>query len=337
MRVLRLLVMIMVGVTLFASACSTQAEPNASNAAPEPQRLGPTTEPSDEVCGETQPASGPTTIEHAMGSTTVPEDPQRIVILDSDKLDTICALGLQDRLVGAISLAGGPPSYLGPTIKSVPTVGEISEPDVEKIASLQPDLILGSKFRTEELYDKLSQVAPTVFTELVGLTWQENFLLDSSALRRADQGKQLLQQLKDDAAKVGQEVDGAAADVSIVRFIKGGIRLYGPTSFSGIVLELAGISRPEFQQLNGAEDRRFAEISAEELQYADGKTIYVTAYGPENVAEQDRMLSDPLWQTLNGVKSGRVYLISDEIWMTGIGVIAAHGILEDLRSSLSTA
>jgi iron complex transport system substrate-binding protein len=333
MRASRLLVVIMIGLATLVAGCTTGAT-SPPAAVPAPQRLGPTTEPGNEVCGETRAATGPTTIEHAMGSTTVPEEPQRIIVLDSDKLDTVCALGLQDRLVGTITLDSGQPSYLGPTIKNVPSVGKISEPDLEKIASLHPDLILGSKFRTPDLYPQLSQIAPTVFTELVGLTWQDNFLLDASALRRADQGKELLQQLKDDAAAAGQEVDGAAADASIVRFIRTAIRIYGPTSFSGSVLELAGISRPEFQQLNGAEDRRFAEISAEELPKADGKIIYVTAYGPEAGAEQDRMLSDPLWQTLNGVKSGRVFLVSDEIWMTGIGVIAAHGILEDVRTSL---
>ncbi|WP_152362468.1 ABC transporter substrate-binding protein [Microlunatus speluncae] len=333
MGVSRLLVVIMVGVATLLAGCSAgAAAPPAS--VPAPQRLGPTAEPGDEVCGETRPATGPTTIEHAMGSTVVPEDPQRIIVLDSDKLDTVCALGLQDRLVGTISLDSGQPGYLGPTIKNVPSVGKIAEPDLEKIASLQPDLILGSKFRQPDLYDRLSQIAPTVYTELVGLTWQENFLLDASALRRADQGQELLQQLKDDAAAAGSEFDGANADASIVRFRPGGIRLYGPTSFSGSVLELAGVSRPEFQQLNGAKDRRFVEISAEELPKADGKIIYVTAYGPEAVVQQDRMLADPIWQTLGGVKSGRVFLVSDEVWMTGIGVIAADGILRDLRASL---
>jgi iron complex transport system substrate-binding protein len=333
MRALRLLVVIMIGLATLLAGCSGGTTPPPA-AVPAPKSLGPTATPGDEVCGETRAASGPTMIEHAMGSTTVPEDAQRIVVLDSDKLDTICALGLQDRLVGTISLDSGQPTYLGPTIKNVPTVGKIAEPELEKIASLRPDLILGSKFRTPDLYEQLSQIAPTVFTELVGLTWQENFLLDASALRRADQAKELLQELKDEAKVAGQEVDGAAAEASIVRFIRTSIRIYGPTSFSGSVLELAGVSRPEFQQLKGAEDRRFAEISAEELPRADGKTIYVAAYGSDAAAEKDRMLSDPVWQTLNGVKSGRVFLVSDEIWMTGIGVIAAHGILEDLRASL---
>lgn len=296
--------------------------------------LGSTTPPTDEVCGSHEEPSGSATVKHAMGSTTVPEDPQRIVILDSDKFDSLCALGLADKVVGAIEIEGGQPTYLGPTLANVPTIGTIQEPSVEKIAALKPDLIIGSKFRTPDLYAPLSKIAPTVFTENVGSTWKENFLLDGQALRRGDQAKQLLSTYEQQAEKVGQEVNGAGADASIVRFLKGTIRVYGPTSFSGLVLEDAGISRPEFQRLEGEEDRRFTEVSQEEINLVDGKIIYVSAYGEESNASRDEMLQSSLWKTLQASKDGKVYIVKDETWMTGIGVVAAGAILEDLKTSL---
>lgn len=296
--------------------------------------LGPTAPAGDDICGETPETSGPTKISHAMGETTVPEDPQRIVILDSDKFDTVCALGLGDRVVGAIEIEGGQPTYLGPTLAEVPTIGSIQEPSIERIASLKPDLILGSKFRTPDLYAPLSKIAPTVFTESVGTTWKENFLLDGEALRRGEAAKQLLGKYETAAKELGQQVDGGDAEASIVRFLQGTIRIYGPTSFSGLVLEDANIGRPEFQRLEGAEDRRFAEVSEEEINLVDGKIIYVTAYGEESDAERDAMLGSPLWKTLQGSKDGRVFLVRDETWMTGIGVVAAEQILADLEESL---
>ncbi|SDS31260.1 ABC transporter substrate-binding protein [Microlunatus soli] len=299
--------------------------------------VGPKKAPGDEVCGRAAKPSGSRTIKHAMGQTEVPADPQRIVVLDSDKLDTVCALGLQDKLVGAIAVGTGEqPQYLGPTVHDVPTVGSIAEPALEKIAALKPDLILGSKFRTPDKYDELSKIAPTVFTESVGSTWKQNVLLDGKALRQGDRAKTLLTELTDRAEKVGQQVDGPTADVSLVRFIKAGIRIYGPDSFAGQVLADARISRPQFQQLNGAEDRRFTEISEEELQHADGKTIYVATYGQENVEAEQSALGSPLWKTLKGVKAERAFRVQDEVWMTGIGVIAAGRILDDLQESLAS-
>lgn len=288
----------------------------------------------DGGCGETTPAGGATAITHANGSTEVPEDPQRIVVLDSDKLDTLCALGLQDRIVGTIQLDSGPPAYLGPEIAETPTVGTISEPNVEKIASLAPDLILGSAFRTPELYEPLSQVAPTVFTENVGATWKENFLLDGQAVRRGERAGTLLADYTSAAAELGPRVDGDQADASIVRFMQGTVRLYGPTSFSGQVLADAGIARTEFQELTDAEDRRFTEVSMEELNLADGGVIYVAAYGPESEAQREEVLAGSLWQSLSAVEADRVHIVADETWMTGIGLVAADHILADLEASL---
>lgn len=321
---------------LTLSACGTPTEPKDS--APTPGAivtLGTDADTSDAVCGELKPAEGPQEIKHISGTSKVPADPQRIVILDSDKLDSMCALGLQDKVVGTIELAGGLPEYLGPTIHGLQTVGPIAEPQLEKIAALKPDLILGSKFRTPELYDQLSQIAPTVFTELVGLTWKENFLVDGAAVRRGEQAKTLLANYEANAKQLGTKVDGSTANASIVRFRAGGaIRFYGPTSFSGQVLEDAGVSRPAPQMLEGKEERRFAEISEEQINLADGSIIYVATYGADGEPTREKVMNGPLWKSLEGVKAGNVYIVKDETWMTGIGVIAADRILADLEQSL---
>nr|BFF26460.1 hypothetical protein GCM10025732_44250 [Glycomyces mayteni] len=143
------------------------------------------------ACGTSDPAAdrggeeGETrTVEHAMGTTEVPVDPQRVVVLDTDKIDTALSLGITP--IGAARTSEAElPTYLG-DLSGVTVVGTSAEPDLEAIEQLKPDLILGSKFRQEEFYDELDAIAPTVFTELVGLTWKENFLLDGEALGRGD-------------------------------------------------------------------------------------------------------------------------------------------------------
>lgn len=129
----------------------------------------------DDVCSPTaEPeATGPVTVEHARGVTEVPADAKLIVVLDSDKLDSLCALGLQDRIVGtATGTDGAAPSYLGPTIAGLPSVGPFATPNLEQIAGLEPDLIIGTNFRQEKFYDQLAATAPTVFTANVGKTWK---------------------------------------------------------------------------------------------------------------------------------------------------------------------
>ncbi|MFC7447398.1 ABC transporter substrate-binding protein [Rhodococcus daqingensis] len=297
----------------------------------------------ENVCAPTAPVdpagvTGTTRkVVHAAGETEVPADPQRIVVLDTDKLDTVCALGLQDRLVGAAvtGAVGAQPEYLGATIAAVPPVGTLQEPDIEKIAGLKPDLILGSKFRTPELYEQLSAVAPTTFTEKVGTSWKENVVLDGTALGRGAAAREAVDAYQGAATATGETLDSSQTQASVVRFMPGVIRIYGPDSFAGQVLTDAGVQRPPFQRLTDAKDKRFAEISEEQLSNAEGDVIYVSFYGDEAKGQGVEVMEGGLWEQLGAVKDRRVFSVDDEIWMTGIGVIAARGILADLEASLN--
>jgi iron complex transport system substrate-binding protein len=278
--------------------------------------------------------TGPTrTVKHAMGETKVPMTPKRVVVLDTDKLDTMVSLGLAP--VGAAQAQENQkwPAYLGSALSGTKAVGTLQAPNIEAIIALKPDLILGSKFRQEPFYDKLSKIAPTVFTEKVGITWKENFLLDAEALGKKDQATQLLSAYETRAKEVGSKF--TEVRVSIVRFMPTEIRMYGPESFSGIVVGDAGIPRPEVQQLAGQQDKRFGKLSQENIAQADGDAIFYSAYGEAAAKSQAEVTGGPLWKKLKGVESGNAHNVDDEIWMLGIGVTAAGKILDDLEKYLT--
>jgi iron complex transport system substrate-binding protein len=276
--------------------------------------------------------SGPTrTIKHAMGETQVPATPQRVVVLDQDKLDTMFTLGLTP--VGGTVGTDSPtmPKYLGGKYAELKNVGTLQEPDLDAIRVLKPDLILGSKFRQEKFYDELSTIAPTVFTGLVGVTWTENFLLDADALGRKPAAQALLDKYTARAAGLKR----TSQKVSVVRFRPDEIRVYGPDSFCGIVLKDAGVPRPDRQLLAGKKDKRFDKVSPERVQEVDGDVIFVSAYGEKAAQRQTEVTAGPLWNKLGAVAAGHVYVVDDEIWMTGIGITAANKILDDLTARLA--
>jgi hypothetical protein len=132
--------------------------------------------------------TGPRLIEHAMGETEVPADPQRVVVLDTGELDAAMTLGIKP--VGAVEAIPGEgfPSYLEGT-DDIENVGTIAEPSLEKIAALNPDLILSSKLRHEAIYDQLSKIPPTVFAEKTGVAWKGNFDLFAEALGRTEEAE----------------------------------------------------------------------------------------------------------------------------------------------------
>ncbi|MFG3599715.1 ABC transporter substrate-binding protein [Micromonospora chersina] len=294
------------------------------------------------ACGESDPVSGTAAgetreITHAMGTTKVPVEPKRVVVLDTDKIDTALSLGVTPVGAATAGEAKSWPTYFGADkLAGIKEVGVLTEPDLEAINALKPDLILGSRFRQEKFYDELSAIAPTVFTEKVGITWKENFLLDGKALGKEQQAKDLLAtyetRAKDFGAKLG---DASSRKVSIVRFIPGNIRVYGPDSFSGIVVGDTGLGRPERQLLEGKEDKRFDLVSPERVNEVDGDVVFVTAYGEKAAAEQAKVTAGSLWQGLSAVKAGKAHVVSDEVWMTGIGVGAANKIVDDLEKYLA--
>jgi iron complex transport system substrate-binding protein len=109
----------------------------------------------------------PVTVEHAYGDTTITEQPTRIVSVGYTEQDTLWALGLEP--VGVTDWYGDHEFASWPWADearggSEPEVLTTSDGlDFEAIALLDPDLIIGTNAgMTEEDYDRLSDIAPTV-------------------------------------------------------------------------------------------------------------------------------------------------------------------------------
>ena len=90
------------------------------------------------------------TVEHAMGKTEVPANPKRVVILTNEGTEALLELGVKP--VGAVKSWTGDPWYphIKDKMKDVKVVGDEGQVNVETIASLQPDLIIGNKMRHEK-------------------------------------------------------------------------------------------------------------------------------------------------------------------------------------------
>jgi iron complex transport system substrate-binding protein len=278
--------------------------------------------------------TGPRTVEHAMGTTEVPADPQRVVVLDSSLLDSAVALDVLP--VGATEgVAGaGLPAYLGDeVIDQVELVGTTTDPNLEAIAALEPDLILGAKVRHEAIYETLGQIAPTVFSESSGTNWTEQVRLTGESLGRTDEAEAQLEEYQARAAEVGEQIGAAGTTATIVRFIPGQIRLYGPATFSGSVLTDVG-----FDLGDKGYDPQYgmAVISTEQIEMLDGDVIFATNPTAESEGQvaTDRDAVAGLWSNLSAVQSGQQFDILDSTWMTGIGVIGANLILDDLVERL---
>jgi iron complex transport system substrate-binding protein len=262
-----------------------------------------------------------------MGETKVPSDPKRVVALDSGELDIAIALGVPP--VGATVVLPGADflSYLKDKISGATPVGAVALPDLDAIAKLQPDLILSNKMRHEAIYQQLSAIAPTVFSARTGVSWQENLLLCADALNRKDGGQALRAGYEKAVADLKSARAGvlAADTVAILRFFDATARAYAAGSFSGAVLSDVGVKRPVVEQ----REENYLGISKETLSEVDADILLISRYG-NTAAFETAFKADPEWPMLRAVERGAVYDIDDDLWMFGVGPLAAGRILDDL-------
>lgn len=300
----------------------------------------------DESCARdaAAPDPGPKTRQahNAAGVTPdvvqVPAEPQRIVVLAGDQLDTLCALGLQSRVVAAALPDGSSsqPAYLGSAVHGIPAVGTRSNPDLAGIAAAHPDLILGSQGLTPKLYPRLAAIAPTVFTAAPGAAWQDNVRGVGAATARGAAADALLNGFSQRAADIGARHDASHFQASIVQLTTDTIRIYGTNNFPASVLGAVGVDRPASQRFT---DKPYIEIGATDadlaknpdLSAADADVVYLSCASPAAAQRAATVLDSNPWRKLSANHDNRVYVVNDEVWQTGEGVIAARSIVDDLR------
>lgn len=271
-------------------------------------------------------------VKDALAEVKVPLNPQRLITLHGTALESVLALGKKP--VGT-TLNGDrdrQPDFLKDKLNNVENLGSFSEPNLEKVLLLQPDLILD--LDTASIYSQLSQIAPTIVTEYdPANSWQPNLRIYGEALGKPELAEEIINNYYDRLDKFKAEINkqGEPITVSVIRIYPQGITFYQPDSFSGSILKDAGLSRPPLQRQGGGQQL----ISQELISEADADIIFYWAYGDDYSSKSDRianslnqLTSDPLWQQLNAVKQEKVYRVPD-YWI-GYGPLAANAVIDDL-------
>jgi len=262
-------------------------------------------------------------VEHARGTTQVPADPERVVALEPLELDTAVALGVTPVGAAVASNVTGVPGYLG--VSGVKPVGTVPEPDLEAIAALKPDLILGTEARHSALYDQLNSIAPTVFIATHADPWRDNAALIAEALGRADEVRALLGAVDDRCEKLANQYDVAGKTVQLIRpRDETTLSLYGPVSFAGSLLECVGFSIPDRDWADGLQ----ADLSPENILDATADHVFVTTI---DVHDKSTI---PTAIARNAGAFGSVTLVDTSYWISGVGPRGAQSVLDDIETFL---
>ncbi|MFF2481380.1 ABC transporter substrate-binding protein [Paenibacillus sp. NPDC058071] len=265
------------------------------------------------------------TIKDAYGDVEVPVNPGKVVVLDIGALDNLLELAVKPAGAPSILTAGDPyPAYLKGT-DGITNIGTVNEPSLEAIDALQPDLIIGNKDTHDAIHGQLSQIAPTVFVETLGVTWKQNLQLHADAVNKQEEGQKLLvaydKRIEELKAALGGE---KAKEVSLFRPRADKIQVYLQETFAGTIMQDAGIARPAAQQ-----DAGFSkDVTEEQIADLDGDVILWFNREPDAFTKLEQ---SALWATLNGVQNKSVHPVDWEYWLSGLGIQAVNKVVDDLN------
>lgn len=268
-------------------------------------------------------------IQHTLGETCVPVNPERLVVLGSPTMVNAITLGLTP--VGAIRYYEDVPQYLQGKIEDIELVGDDDQPNLEKILSLRPDLIIAMNDWSLP-YGQMSQIAPTVVDDWQGYaSWKEHFNFVAEVLGKTIEAQQAWasyeQRVQELRAALGDRYQDA--EISVFRVCCNVLASDVKNSFSGIILNDVGLRRPPGQ--NKAEGGGLV-IFPEELmtESIDGDIMFAivdTDADSQEIFEQ--VQQEPLWQKLVAVKKDQVYVVETLSWRGG-NLLAADVVIDDL-------
>ncbi|MBT2625579.1 ABC transporter substrate-binding protein [Bacillus sp. ISL-32] len=264
-------------------------------------------------------------IQHEEGKTPVTGTPKKVVVLELSFLDAVKNLGItpvgiaDDNKKDMIKkLAGSSIDYK--------SVGTRSEPNLEVISSLKPDLIIADAERHKNIYKQLKQIAPTIELKSREATYDEtidSYKTISKALNKEEEGKEKL-------AQHNKVIDGLKAELpkdedrSIVLGVarSDSFQLHTSSSYDGEIFRMLGFTHAV------KSDTAYQEVNLEQLSKIDPDILFISANEGKTIV--DDWKKNPLWKNLKAVKNGQIYDADRDIWTRFRGIQSSETSAKDV-------
>ncbi|WP_425264637.1 iron-siderophore ABC transporter substrate-binding protein [Vibrio parahaemolyticus] len=278
-------------------------------------------------------ANADITVHDAYGAVTFEQVPQRVVVLNWDILEQVLALDIEP--IAAPNLPGYRQWVVNPYApESIEDIGTRAEPNLEKIASLKPDVILAASPQ-QDLIPLLRHIAPVVYlpnfsqNEAAAQTAIKHFRTLGALFDKQELAEQKLAKLNDSFKQLRDKIRqhySAPLDVLVMRFsTPNSVLLSTENSTTDYVVEQLGLTNPIKVSARawGIKQDRINRLQNLEQSYV----LYVQPFPQES-----KLNSSPLWQAMPFVKKQRVNSVR-AVWAYG-GAMSLQYMAEAITDSL---
>ena len=248
-----------------------------------------TTAPDERGAAGASDGAFPVTIEHAFGETEIAAAPERVATWGWGSTEAVLALGVVPVAMGQQTYAANDDGVLPWVAEELEEIGadtptiltdDGETPPYEELVEAAPDVILAPYSGiTEEQYELLSEIAPTVAYEGEPWTtpWREVITTVGTALGLDDEAQGVLDGLDAElAAQAEAHPELAGLTVAAVWDVAGTFYVYTPED-----------SRVEFLSALGLEDAP----AVAELANGDSPFFYTLSYEQLDRLESDLLIS----------------------------------------------
>ncbi|MGI6092307.1 MAG: ABC transporter substrate-binding protein [Negativicutes bacterium] len=271
---------------------------------------------------ESSPQSAYLTIKDSIGRTvTLPQKPERIVLLSPSFVNLLYSV--DGKAVGRPSSKTGTIPQMA---QSVPEVGFVYNINLEKLAALQPDLVIGVQGMHEKLVPSMeSSGVPIIILRYK--TLEDNIEVTrllgsiSGTQAKAEQVIQNIQsQIKTIIAKLPAD---KSRKVAILHATAKSVTVELDTTIAGSIAKELGLVNVAAGSMPVNADNDTVPYSMEKLVENDPDIMFVVTMGDKAEIEK-RMWADvqsnPAWNSLRAVKQKKVYFLPSELFLLNPGL-----------------
>ncbi|WP_156754481.1 ABC transporter substrate-binding protein [Actinokineospora pegani] len=312
-------VVLLVGALLVGACAAPDAEESAVAAAPVERSAAPL-EPSLRI-------TDPHGVEIALDKA-----PERIVCLNGLCDDVLTDLGIAPAGTTNPTLLAHP-ALLGDAAAAVQTVpGTFGSEDVEAIAGLRPDLVIGLPGVHDGLRPAIEKFAPLWLADPV--TWQESvgYLRALGALTgrtdRAVEAERAFRAKLADAVE-GTRVDGRSGRRTLLMY--GSADSIGVDTASSLKGDLLGQLFSYPFAAKGGDSDTASNYSVEELLAKQPEVIFVYSllFSAEDKTLSAQLADNPIWREIPAVRANQVHEGHAKLWGSGRGLRSLSAIIDE--------
>ncbi len=260
----------------------------------------------------------------------IPDRVDRVVVLQHQTLNLLVQLNATKTIVGILGnwkqQLGDGYQRLVPELASLPTPGDMTHVDLEKLVSLHPQVVFVTNYAPQEMIDQIQHlgIAVIAISLRAGEEKQQNRLnpqlhneeqaynqglkdgirLIGTVVNHQKQAEELINATFSQRQETSVRLKGIPATQRIrVYMANPDLTTYGSGKYTGLMMAHAGALNVAAATVNG-----YKQVSMEQILTWDPQVIFVQDRYPRVI---DEINQQPAWQTVDAVKNHRVYLMPE--------------------------